>query len=96
MIYIESNEDILTIANGNELTDSTVFISDSLNFLSLQLYECTCMLFMLRKAVLFSLFVGTKNNDLLCRLLQQDVEVVLHVKNMWSRKSKNVDCLQFC
>jgi len=44
---IESNEDVLCIANGNELTDSTVFISDSWN-LSLQL--CECMLFMLWKS----------------------------------------------
>jgi len=29
VIDIESNEDILCIANGNELNDSTVFISDS-------------------------------------------------------------------
>ena len=29
VIDIESNEDILCTANGNELTDSTVFILDS-------------------------------------------------------------------
>jgi len=44
---IESNEDILCIANCNELTYSTVFIADSWN-LSLQL--CEYMLFMLWKS----------------------------------------------